>query len=45
MAPAESIHLIRGSGIREIMDLATGRADDLDVKVEQPDLDTPAKLS
>lgn len=42
--PAERIQLMRRSGIREIMDLAAGRADVLHLEVGQPDFATPAHI-
>jgi aspartate/methionine/tyrosine aminotransferase len=42
--PAERIRLMRRSGIREIMDLAAGRADVLHLEVGQPDFPTPPHI-
>jgi aspartate/methionine/tyrosine aminotransferase len=42
--PAERIELMRRSGIREIADLAAGRADVLHLEIGQPDFPTPAHI-
>jgi aspartate/methionine/tyrosine aminotransferase len=42
--PAERIELMRRSGIREIADLAAGRADVLHLEMGQPDFPTPAHI-
>jgi aspartate aminotransferase/aminotransferase len=42
--PAERIRLMRRSGIREIADLAAGRADVLHLEMGQPDFPTPAHI-
>lgn len=44
VAPADRIHLMRRSGIREVMDLAALRPDVLHLEVGQPDFATPAHI-